>query len=95
VYTHLIAVNELPTLCAPDVNTLVKTPTGQKLPIRREGHAVHRLLVPGGVVVRSYGGHGSDAYLVRVCTQVPLSTSHNLTVESKLAEAKTWEWITC
>ena len=64
--THLIAVYELPTLCAPDVDTLVKTPTGQELPIGGEGHAVHRLLVPEWVVVTSHSGPGGDAYLVRV-----------------------------
>ena len=33
--------------------------------------------------------------LVNVWTQVPFSTSHRRTVESKLAEARTWkEWIT-
>ena len=39
-------MDKLPASRAPDVNTFVKTSAGQVLPVRREGHAVDRLLVP-------------------------------------------------
>ena len=43
----LVAVYELATLSAPDVNTFVKTPAGQELPVRRKCDTVDWLLVPG------------------------------------------------
>ena len=43
----LVAVYELAALSAPDVNTFVKTPAGQKLPVRRKCDTVDWLLVPG------------------------------------------------
>merc|ERR1719219_2428375 len=49
-----------------------------KLPLARN--------FPSGENATLYTG---SLCLVRVCTQVPLSTSHSLTVESKLAEART------
>ena len=45
--SSLVAVYELATLSAPDVNTFVKTPAGQKLPVRRKCDTVDWLLVPG------------------------------------------------
>ena len=45
--SSLVAVYELPALSAPDVNTFVEAPAGQKLPVRRKCDTVDRLLVPG------------------------------------------------
>ena len=45
--SSLVAVNELAALSAPDVNTFVKTPAGQKLSVRRKCDTVDGLLVPG------------------------------------------------
>merc|ERR1740129_2033440 len=49
-----------------------------KLPLARN--------FPSGENATLYTG---SLCLVRVCTQAPLSTSHSITVESKLAEAST------
>ena len=40
-------MDQLSALRAPDVDTFVETAAGQELPVRREGHTVDRLLVPG------------------------------------------------
>ena len=45
--SSLVAVYELATLSAPDVNTFVKTSTRQKLPVRRKCDTVDWLLVSG------------------------------------------------
>ena len=45
--SSLVAVYELATLSAPDVNAFVKTSAGQKLSVGRKCDTVDGLLVPG------------------------------------------------
>ena len=42
---YLVAVNKLTTLSTPDVNTFVKTATGQEFTIRRKCNTVDGLFV--------------------------------------------------
>ena len=83
-------------------SSLVKAAAGKELAARGECHTVHRLLMPAEdrsgskckrvtllVRVESISNLLVNSNLVKVWTQVPFSTSHSRTVESKLAEAST------
>ena len=85
--SHLVTVNQLSTLSTPNMNTFVKTSACQKFSIRRKCNAVNWFFV--SKLICSKENYQNNCYLVRVWTHDPLSTSQSLTVESKLAEAKT------
>ena len=85
--SHLVTVNQLSTLSTPNMNTFVRTSACQKFSIRRKCNAVNWFFV--SKLICSKENYQNNCYLVRVWTHDPLSTSQSLTVESKLAEAKT------
>ena len=60
--SSLVAVYELAALSAPDVNTFVKTPAGQELPVRRKCDTVDWLLVPGEGVNTGASLHVPQSY---------------------------------
>ena len=56
-HTDLVTMNQLATLCTPNVHTLVKASTCKKLPVWGECHTVHRLLVPDEYVGDEHALH--------------------------------------